>query len=284
MKRRWSLIASLIVVNLIIWLAVAIETPGQYLTVAFLDVGQGDAILITAPNRNQVLIDGGPSRQTVRALAAATPFYDRSLDLVVATHPDADHIGGLPEVLSRYHVAGFLESPFRGKTTVYESLEIALAEAKTERLVAKVGTKIILGPETVMEVLAARTPTLGPRGGQPAANDSSLVIKLTHGENTFLLTGDLSAKLLDQLAARSPEAVRAEVLKVSHHGSKNSSSLWFFRQVDPNLAIISAGANNRFGHPHQEVLTWLRVAGIQTFNTADAGTITLKSDGATVGF
>ena len=122
MKYRWFLIFFLFILTVTTWLAVWWGTPSKYLTVSFLDVGQGDAILITAPNRNQVLIDGGPNQSVTRALGQAMPFFDHSIDLVMASHPDQDHIGGLPEIFKRYQVAGFIEPKFVADTTIYKNL------------------------------------------------------------------------------------------------------------------------------------------------------------------
>ena len=131
MKYRWFLIFLLFIFTTTVWLAIWWETPSKYLTVAFLDVGQGDAILITAPNRNQILIDGGPNQSVTRALGQAMPFFDHSLDLVMESHPDSDHIGGLPEVFRRYQVTGFIEPYFPNTTAVYKNLEQAVTQEKS---------------------------------------------------------------------------------------------------------------------------------------------------------
>jgi len=296
MKYRWGLIFLLFILTVTVWLAVWGETPSRYLTVAFLDVGQGDAILITAPNKNQVLIDGGPNQAVIRALGQAMPFYDHSIDLVIESHPDQDHIGGLAEVFNRYQIAGFIEPAFVAETAVYKNLEQAVIKEKSAHLIAlpampahagqagQAGTKIILSPGVYLEILSAKPAMLGPRGGKPDTNNSSIVAKLTYASTTFLFTGDLPVKLENQLASVEPAQIKADVLKVSHHGAKTSNSLAFFKAVKPEYAIISVGAKNRYGHPNPETLTWLNLTGAQILQTKDLGTITLKSDGQTVGF
>lgn len=284
MRYRFGLIFFLFILTITTWLAVWYETPSKYLTVAFLDVGQGDAILITAPNKNQVLIDGGPNQSVIRALGQAMPFFDHSIDLVMESHPDQDHIGGLPEVFKRYQVAGFIEPKFPVETAVYKDLEQKVVDEKSAHLIAKVGTKIILAPNVSLEVISAKPWQLGPRGGKPDTNNSSIVARLTYASTTFLFTGDLPAKAEDQLAYAVPAEIKADVLKVAHHGAKSSNSLAWLKAVKPEYAVISVGANNRYGHPSIETLGWLRTVGAQILQTKDLGTITLKSDGETVGF
>ena len=284
MRYRWGFIFLLFIFTVTTWLAVWWETPSQYLTVAFLNVGQGDAILITAPNRNQVLIDGGPNQSVVRALGQAMPFFDHSIDLVMESHPDQDHIGGLPEVFNRYQVAGFIEPKFPARTNIYKNLQEKVEAEGSAHLIAQVGTKIILGRDVSFEVLSAKPWQLGPRGGQPDTNNSSIVARLTYASTTFLFTGDLPVKASDQLALAQADKIKADVLKVSHHGAKSSNSLLFLKTVKPEYAVISAGADNRYGHPGVETLAWLKTVSAEILQTKDLGTITLKSDGATVGF
>ncbi|MFA5001050.1 MAG: ComEC/Rec2 family competence protein [Candidatus Paceibacterota bacterium] len=284
MKYRWFFIFLLLIFTTTVWLAIWWETPSQYLTVNFLDVGQGDAILITAPNRKQVLIDGGPNQTVVRELGQVMPFFDHSIDLVMASHPDQDHIGGLPEVFNRYQVAGFIEPKFPAKTSVYQNLQEKIKEEESTHLIAQVGTKIILGRDVSLEILSAKPWQLGPRGGQPDTNNSSIVARLTYASTTFLFTGDLPTKASDQLAWAQASKIKADVLKVSHHGAKSSNSFLFLKTVKPEYAVISVGVDNRYGHPSVETLAWLETVGAEILQTKDLGTITLKSDGQTVGF
>lgn len=283
MKYRWGLIFVLFFIGLAIWLAIWWQSPSDYLSVAFLDVGQGDAILITAPNKNQVLIDGGKDQAVVRALSQVMPFYDRSIDLVVASHPDQDHIGGLPDVFERYEVSGIIESNFIAETAVYQKLQRKIMEEKASHIKARVGTKIILGPKTYLEIISAEPPLWGPRGGKPDSNYSSIVAKLTHASTTFLFTGDASLKLVNKLISQKRNELEADVLKVSHHGAKSSNSREFFKIVDPAYAIISVGQDNRYNHPSPETLSWLNILKPEILQTKDLGTIVLKSDGLSIG-
>lgn len=282
MKYRWGLIFLFFISTAGVWLAVWWGTPSQYLEVAFLDVGQGDAILITAPNKNQVLIDGGPDRSVIRALSEVMPFFDRSIDLVLGSHPDQDHIGGFPEVFDRYDVSGFIEPAFEATTAVYKKVQGRVKEEKSSHLIAKTGTKIILAPDVYLEVLSAQPATWGPRGGKPDSNYSSIIAKLTYASTSFLFMGDASLKLENRLLAQNFPNLKSDVLKVSHHGAKSSNSLAFFRAVKPELAIISVAEKNRYNHPSPETLGWLKTAGIDTLQTKDLGTIRLKSDGQSI--
>ena len=284
MKYRFALIFLLFIFTAATWLAVWWETPSKYLTVAFLDVGQGDAILITAPNNNQVLIDGGPDRSVIRALGQAMPFYDRSIDLVLESHPDQDHIGGLPEVFDRYNITGFIEPAFVAETSVYQKLEEDVTKEKSSHLIAQAGTKIILSPEVILEIIEAKPATWGPRGGKPDTNYSSIIAKLTYASTSFLFMGDASIKLENKLLATEAGELKADVLKVAHHGAKSSNSLALLRAIKPEIAIISVGAKNRYNHPSPETINWLKIIGAEILQTKDLGTIKLKSDGISVGF
>lgn len=284
MKYRFGLIFLLFIFTVTVWLAVWWETPSQYLMVDFLDVGQGDAILIIAPNNNQVLVDGGPDRSVIRALGQAMPFYDRSIDLVLESHPDQDHIGGLPEVFDRYNIAGFIEPAFVADTSVYKKLEEDVTKEKSSHLIAKAGTKIILDKNVFLEIIEARPATWGPRGGKPDSNYSSIIAKLTYASTSFLFLGDASIKLENQLLVNQAGKLKADVLKVAHHGAKSSNSLALLRAVKPEIAIISVGVKNRYNHPSPETLGWLKTIGADILQTKDLGTIKLKSDGVSVGF
>lgn len=284
MRYRWTLISFLVLINFLTWTIVWRATPTGDLEVAFLDVGQGDSILITAPNGNQLLIDGGPDRQVLRSLGSVMPFFDRTIDLVIASHPDMDHIGGLPEVFENYEVLGFIEPNFQADTNAYAKLQVLVREEESTHFFAKAGTKIKLSPSVVLEVLEAKPATWGPRGGKPDANYSSIVVKLTYASTSFLFMGDAPVKLERELLAKYPAKLPANVLKISHHGAKSSNSLTFLRAVKPQISIISVGAKNRYKHPSPETLAWLEQVRTKVLMTKDLGTIKLKSDGLSVGF
>lgn len=272
---KWYFLAALFVANFFIWGAVLAEERGGLLTVAFLDVGQGDAVFIEAPNGNQMLIDGGPGTAVLSPLSEMMPFYDRTIDVVLATHPDADHIGGLPEVLRRYDVDTFLDPGVSSDTGVYQALVQSIGLAGVEYVVARSGMTIGLGGGVILEILF---PNRDMEGAD--TNDASIVAKLIYGNTSFLLTGDSPQKIEKYLVSIDGKNLDVDVLKAGHHGSKTSTSAAFLGYTSPDYAIISAGKNNRYGHPHEEVMARLREFLIpQILRTDEEGTIVLKSDG-----
>ncbi len=253
----------------LLWLAVTAPTSGR-LTVTFLDVGQGDAILIEGPDGQRILVDGGPSEEAVSAaLGRSLPFYDRRIDLVVLTHPQADHLGGLPAVLRRYHVGSVLASPIEVDSAVYRAWKDAQRGESVPCHDAAAGQTIDLGNGARLYVLSA------PPEGSDSEEDS-VVIKLTMGWASFLLTGDIESSR-EAALVRSGADLRATVYKVPHHGSATSSTSEFVSAVDPLVDVISVGRDNRFGHPSPELLE--RVDGDAVFRTDVHGDIAISTDG-----
>jgi len=266
------------------------------LTVAFLNIGQGDAIFIEAPSGNQVLIDGGPSKAILRELSKVMPFYDRSIDVVLATHADQDHVGGLPDVLNKYDVNIFMETGVPGESSSYKELEkiieeksqgLPLGNLKGEtlkKILARRGMEVDLGEGAILQVLF---PDRDPSGME--TNTSSIVARLVYGENEFLFTGDSPQAIENYLVSVSqgqplkvvPEGLplTSDVLKAGHHGSKTSSSAAFVSAVSPEYVVISAGKDNRYGHPNQEVLDIITNFGAKILRTDLSGRIVFKSDG-----
>lgn len=270
-------ISFFIFINAFIWLAVFAREEDGILTVAFLDVGQGDAIFIEAPGGNQILIDGGPDSSVVRELSSVMSFFDRSLDVVVATHPDKDHISGLIEVLKHYEVSYFLEPHVMHDSGVYQSLRAAVEDEGLEVKEARRGMRINLGEGVFAEILFPDRDVF-----RVETNLSSIVMQLTYGEVKFLFTGDAPQSIERYLTSLDGTRLLSDVLKVGHHGSKTSSDRNFVSAVSPRIAVISAGARNSYGHPHKEVLDTLRVFDVEVLSTAREGTLLLKSDGKTL--
>lgn len=239
--------------------------------IAFLDVGQGDAIYIRAPNGNDVLIDGGSGSDVLRELPLLMGPLDRSIDVVIATHPDKDHIGGLVEVFDQYHVTTFIDPGVENTTQVYRALMERVAKEAVP-YVARTGMNIHLGRETAISVLF---PDRAIRGD---TNNASVVTKVSHGDVDILLTGDAGVRVEKFLLAKD---IESEILKVGHHGSRTSSDRAFIREVSPAVAVISAGADNSYGHPHDEVLETLRLFVPSILETRKEGTIIFTSDGTT---
>lgn len=237
----------------------------NHVQVSFLDVGQGDAILVSRGS-NQVLIDGGHDGQRVlERLGRALPFWDRTIETVIATHPDEDHVGGLVAVAGRYTVRQWIMTPVDHDTASWKFLEKA---AEGSRLDVVRGSRVVFSDASYLEVLYPFANTVfDPRD----TNDGSVVTKLHIGPHTFLLTGDLPV-------AREPD-IRpgaADVLKVGHHGSKSSTGDVWLDEVRPHDAVISVGAGNRYGHPAPEVLQRLGMHQATVYRTDIRGTITYR--------
>jgi len=271
---RWVGLLALIAVTA--WLALR-GLPDGRLHVYFLDVGQGDAILVRAPDGRQILVDGGPSPTALLSeLGAVLPFWDRSLDLVVLTHPDSDHITGLISLLDRYRVAQVLDVPQSDTASEAAPWRERLAKAGIRRTMAQRGMKLPVG-DVSFTVLNPRSPLL--TGTTSDSNNNAIVLRLDYGSVSLLLTGDAEQEAeADMLTAGLP--LRADVLKVGHHGSNGSTSAPFLAAVAPGLAVIQVGADNTFGHPHPALLE--RLKGIEVLRTDQHGRIEVVSDGKRV--
>ena len=260
-------------------------TNDDRLHVMFFDVGQGDAIFIETPGGRQVVVDGGsdPLLMT-RLLGERMRFNDRHIDIVAATHPNSDHIGGLAQVLERYDVGAVLERRIEYESGAYEAWErlVDAEEAKGARVIeASAGQVIALDAVVRIEVLGPPPILLG--GTESDADNASLVLRLVYGEVSILLTGDIFSEAERALLA-SGAALDSDVLKVPHHGSDSSSTRDFLSAVSPAAAVISVGEGNLYGHPHANVVKRLReyVADGMLFQTAERGTVEFISDGETL--
>lgn len=269
-------LAILLILNIIIFYSIY-YISGSGLTVAFLDVGQGDATFIKTPDGHQMLVDGGPNGSVLRELGKVMPFYDRSIDVVLATHADQDHIGGLVEVLKRFKVDLFIETNTTSTSAVYRELEDLIKEKNIKKEIITSPEILTLGSGTEFNILYPMQDTAGWD-----TNDSSIVGKLIYGNNSFLLTGDSPQKIEKYLVGKYGASLKSDVLKVGHHGSKNSSSEIFIGTVSPTYSIISAGLDNRYGHPHQEVIDILNNFKINILETFEAGDIIFSTDGGRI--
>ncbi len=258
-----------VVVVALVWLA-AFMQPDGLLHVVFVDVGQGDGIFITTPGGRQIVVDGGPSPSMMAsAVGRRLPFWDRSLDLVVLTHPNEDHLAGLLPLIERYTVDFVLAGGGESRAPSYARWRSQVERRSQPPVVPRAGMRIDLGDGAWVEVL---NPLGVPTGDE---NDDSAVLRLGLGEVTFLLTGDLE-ETGEELLLRSGQTVQSTVLKVGHHGSRGSSSARFLEAVQPQVAVISVGQNT-FGHPAPEVLA--RLEGTRLFRTDRDGSVEMTTDG-----
>lgn len=269
------IIGIFVVINIFIWTATLRADNRGVLTVAFLNVGQGDAIYIEAPNGNQMLLDGGPpSGAVLRELGQVMPFWDRSLDVVLATHPDQDHTGGLPSVIEKMSVLNVVTTENTSDTGAYGAFEKEILEKHPRRVLARSGEKIILDDGVVFEILFPDRSTAGWE-----TNSASIVARLTYGSQAFMFTGDSPQSVEKYLISKNGGTIHSSVLKLGHHGSRTSSSKVFLSAVDPEYAVISAGKGNKYGHPHKEVTDLLAVLKIPSISTIDHSTIVFRTDG-----
>jgi competence protein ComEC len=271
-------LAPLIVLSIMVWTAI-LYLPDGKLHVSYLNIGQGDAILIQTPNNQNILIDGGPSPQAIKLeLGKKLPFWERTIDLMIVTQPHADHVAGLIEVVQCYEVKRVIEPEITHETATYNQLVDLCKEKGIEYSSVYQGQRINLGNNILMDIIHPPEEQL-----QDTANDvdnNGLVIRLHWNEMSFLFTADIQKEaewfLISQ---RAP--LKSDVLKVAHHGSRTSTSPAFLTVANPELAIISAGKNNTYNHPHEEVLSELisRTGDHRVFITSTHGTIELITDG-----
>lgn len=274
-------LAGLFVATGFIWYGVFREDRQGVLTIAFLDIGQGDAIYIEAPNGNQMLIDGGPPKTVLSALRKVMPFYDRSIDMLMVTNPDKDHMGGFIDVLNSFKVTQVVEPGTKSPTATYAELEKTIAQKNAKEIFVHRGQTIWLDKKhgVGFHVLFPDRDVSGM-----ATNDGSIVGQLIYGNTRIMFTGDSPSKIEHYLVSLDGAKLKSDVLKVGHHGSRTSTSAEFAGSVAPTYAMISDGLNNKYGHPHKETLETLQKFGVKIFRTDQMGTIVMKTDGETITF
>ncbi|OGG38123.1 hypothetical protein A2116_01355 [Candidatus Jorgensenbacteria bacterium GWA1_49_17] len=239
------------------------------LEIYFLDVGQGDSEFVKLPGGTDILIDGGPPNgRALNELARALERGDRYIDLVILSHPQLDHFGGLVEVLKRYKVGVFIWNGAETDSDAFAELKETLRENGIPEVILGAGDKIKAGGSEII-VISPDDELLKAKD----LNDTSLVLELVSGNSKTLFTGDASAAVLENL--RSGDL---DILKVAHHGSKFSSSAEFLKAVKPEAAVVEVGRNS-YGHPTYEALEALRSAGAQIFRTDVDGTLKFTIDG-----
>lgn len=249
---------------------------GDVLEVTTFDVGQGDAILVEANATTQMLIDGGPDDSVLAKLGESMPAGDREIELVVLTHPHLDHFMGLLSVLERYTVRKIMMTDLENPTEEYRAF---IEEVRDKKIIIESGElhDFVFGNAHV-DVLFPRDDLGLRRGDEP--NAASIVLKITKGEKTILLGGDIEAEG-EEAMVRAGENVRADVLKVGHHGSRTSSTSLFLDAVRPKYAVISVGENS-YGHPHLDVVNRLAERGIEIFRTDRDGDVVIRTDGTAI--
>ena len=280
LRLRLGTLVVFCVVGIATWLMpffVTSSAAQSYLTVTFLNIGQGDSILIETPDGVQALIDGGPDATVLGELAASLPWFDRTLNLVLGTHPDKDHIGGLVDVLQRYKVDTIITTENTGETLTASNYRKALTQEGANIVMARAGQVYQLGASTTLVIFS---PASDP--SMLESNTASIVAQVRYGSSTIMLTGDAPSSIEQYLVSTYGDQLVSDVLKLGHHGSKNSSSDEFLSAVNPKFAVVSAGKNNTYGHPAPETVARVNSHNIPIVSTIDEGRITFASDGKTI--
>lgn len=245
--------------------------------ITFLNVDQGDAIFIEAPNGVQVLIDAGPDATVISALSEVMKFWDRTIDVVIPTHADKDHIGGFPEVFRRFEVLHVYDTSNIATTAVYEEYA-RLRDVETESIMDAWSGDVIALDREAGVYLRVLFPDQDISSLD--RNDASTVVQFVHGDVEVLLTGDAGTQVEEYLVYMYGDGLRSEILKAGHHGSNTSTSELFLDTVKPEAVVVSAGLNNRYGHPHPDVVDRMQTRSITLFETAYLGNIFFETNGA----
>jgi competence protein ComEC len=248
----------------------------RLLEVAFLDVGQGDSILIKSPYGQNILVDGGPDNSVVSRLEENLPWWDKTIDLAILTHPHDDHIVGLLEVAKRLKVQKFVYDGASFDNPNYQAWFDLIKNKKIPLVLVDHPQTVTLGPDCRLELIYPLASLVGKTTDN--INNFSLVVRLVYGENSFLLTGDMEVEAERELLASGAD-IRAQILKVGHHGSDTASSQEFLDKISPQYAVIEVGKDNKFGLPSLRTIKRLERIGAEVMRTDENGTIVFTSDG-----
>lgn len=267
-------LALLAIFNVFVWYEILSKTPARTAQIYFIDVGQGDAELAILPNNIKVLIDGGPNNRIIKELDSVLSPTDRYLDLVILSHPQLDHYGGLIDVFKRYSVGAFISDGKKSDVPNFHDLEKVIADSKTKMVVIGEGDAIKYG-EDKFDILSPSPALLHSTN----PNDWVLVLKFQSQGARALFTGDIRTEIEDAILKNHD--IGTDILKVSHHGSKFSSSPEFLNAAKPMVSVIEVGKNS-YGHPTPQTLGRLAQIGSQIFRTDKDGTIKLQIAGAKI--
>lgn len=279
-----GLLTTLLVLSSIVW------QTGQTteLKIYFFDIGQGDGMLIRTPTHENIVIDGGPDNSFLAKLGQALPFYDRTIDLMVLTHPHADHLTGLIPVLERYQVKRVLATGVIYQSSVYDKWQKLVEQEHAEVIYARAGQNFIFGQVKFSVIAPLKNyhgQTITEQGGEWRASDNgdnlnniSVVIKMIYQQNSALFAGDLEIGGEDVLL-KSGQDLKANLLKVGHHGSDTATGQKFLAKVSPKYAIIQVGQDNKFGLPDLRVINRLTRQGVKIFRNDQQGDVTFTFNG-----
>lgn len=275
-KKYWLFLLTLLllIANIFVFY-IDWQDSHKVFTFAMLDVGQGDALFIESPTGTQILIDGGPPKKILSQLSRVMSPFDRTIDALIITNPDQDHIAGFLDVLKTYKVDKIFEPGTLTDSKIYQNIKDEIKNKNITDILAKKGMRLHLGAGVFMDILFPDRDV-----SAWATNDGSVVARLSYGDTSLMLTGDATIKTEKIVLKEDGETqIKSTVLKVGHHGSRTSTSREFVESVSPMYALISDGKNNKYGHPHQETLDNLSSFSAKILRTDILGTIVMKSDG-----
>lgn len=286
-KLRYGMLITGLTTGFILLATFFSSLPDGKLHIVFCDVGQGDAAYIRFPDGRDMLVDTGPrSARILTCLTSQMPFWDRSLDIVMITHPEKDHIGGAAEVLRRYSVGYVVRPNIDHTSEIYQEFRKVQQEKSIPEKYVDRGQSVAIGNTRLSllwpteEKLASMRPQTNIAGASTAThlNDASVVFALSYGEFDAVFTGDADTRVENGYVDTEVSVDPIEVLKVPHHGSRTGFSKEFIDWISPDLAVISVGKNS-YGHPHQDILKKLADNNIRVLRTDQEGDIEIVSDG-----
>lgn len=240
-----------------------VRIPDDKFHIHFLNVDQGDSIFVKTPQSHQILIDGGPKNYVLKELDRVMPFFNKSFDLVVLTHPHYDHYAGLAEVLKRYEVKNVLITGVDSKDYGYLDFLKLIKQKKIKTFIAESHTDFKFG-DTYFDVIYPFDSVAGESFSK--LNNSSIAIKILYKTKSVLLNGDLEKEGEKELVA-NVKNLKSTIFKASHHGSKTANTFDLLQRVRPEVAVIEVGKNNKFKHPHEETIKTFKALGIKYFRT-----------------
>ena len=273
-KKQWVLSHFFLVSALVLSLWAVLNTVHTKLRLSFLDIGQGDAILIQTPEYKNILIDAGPDSKVVDRLGEKMGFFDKTIDLFIMTHPDRDHYAGIMDIFGKYEIQTVMLTGIYNADILYREFLNELKQRDISIIYADNSRDLQIGRETYLDILYPfkSMSLIGKKVRNK--NSTSVALRLVYkGKSLALLSGDAEEKQERELVLSGQEFV-SDIFKLGHHGSKSSSSQLFLNAVTPKTVVISAGKDNKFGHPHEETLN--RVKDLEIRSTITQGTVTYE--------
>ena len=287
-KTKITLTLAVVFAGLGLLLILSFQNSGKFRLIAC-DVGQGDGMLLVSASGKQIVVDGGPGTKIADCLSQNMPFWDRTVELVVATHAQKDHMEGLLEVLARYKVEMVAETKVNNDSDLYREWKKAVEEEKAKVYVPRAGDRLVIdskqGQTLSLDILWPDAQELSQWQASPPSdlNESAIVLRVNYGPSTSsgfcaYLTADIPKEIFANLALQGEALRGCQVLKISHHGSKTGTSQEILDKVKPQVAVIQVGKNS-YGHPTKEVIDLLTSNAVKILRNDTNGIIEIVSDG-----